>query len=143
MTYDLPSRLAEGATVVVGSGLAARQLEAFLTRSTHAERSNAWVSDAIEPYPSWTTALWSRAGNDSRQLLTTAQALALWRQIIDDSAVADRLINSHSASRWAAEAWQALSHWRIDPQAHVITRYAQQSYGNFRINRQIFAQAPC
>ena len=99
MTDDLPSRLAEGATVVVGSGLAARQLEAFLTRSTHAERPNAWVSDAIEPYPSWTTALWSRTGNDSRQLLTTAQALALWRQIIDDSAVADRLINSHSASR--------------------------------------------
>ncbi len=116
MTDDLPSRLAEGATVVVGSGLAARQLEAFLTRSTHAERPNAWVSDAIEPYPSWTTALWSRTGNDSRQLLTTAQALALWRQIIDDSAVADRLINSHSASRWAAEAWQALLHWRIDPQ---------------------------
>lgn len=116
MTDDLPSRLAEGATVVVGNGLAARQLEPFLTRTARAKRPDAWVSAAIHTFRSWTTALWSRTGDDSRQLLTAAQALALWRQVIDDSAVADRLINSHSASRWAAGAWQVLLHWRIDPQ---------------------------
>ena len=116
MRDDLPSRLAEGATVVVGSGLAARQLEPYLARTAPERRSNAWVGAAIHTYQSFTTALWSRTANDSRQLLTAPQALALWRQVIDNSAAADRLINSHSAGRWAAAAWQALCDWRIDPQ---------------------------
>ena len=115
MTDDLPSRLAEGATVVVGSGLAARQLEPYLARTASAKHPNAWVGAAIHTYQSWTTALWSRTAKDSRQLLTAPQGLALWRRVIDNSAAADRLINSHSASRWAAAAWQTLCHWRIDP----------------------------
>lgn len=116
MTHDLSNRLAEGATVVVGSGLAARQLEPFLARTASADRPGAWISAAIDTYQTWTKALWSRTANDSRQHLTAPQALALWRRVIDDSAVAERLISSHSASRWAAEAWQTLLHWRLDPQ---------------------------
>ena len=115
MISDLPNGLAEGATVVVGSGLAARQLEPFLARTAAATRSNAWVGAALPTYQTWTTALWSRTTADPRQHLTAPQSLALWRQTIDNSVVAERLINSHSASRWAADAWRALLRWRIEP----------------------------
>ena len=47
MVNDLPNRLADGAIAVVGSGLAARQLEPYLARQTPDKRSTAWVSASM------------------------------------------------------------------------------------------------
>ena len=121
MENNLPIRLADGAIAVVGSGLAARQLEPYLARLAGARPSDAWVSASIHSYPAWMTALWSRSASDSHQLLTARQSLALWRRVIDDSAVADRLISSRTATRWAAAAWQLLWQWRIDPRDLAAT----------------------
>ncbi len=115
MMDDLPSRLADGALVVVGDGLAARQFEPFLARAANGQRASVWVSASITTFENWTSSLWSENDNDPRRLLTSAQAQALWRQVIDESAEAERLINSYRASRWAADGWQRLWHWQVDP----------------------------
>ena len=121
MKNDLPIRLADGAIAVVGSGLAARQLEPYLARLAAARPSDAWVSASIHSYPAWLTALWSRSASGSHRLLTVRQSLALWRRVIEDSTVAGRLISSRTATRWAAEAWQLLWQWRIDPRDLAAT----------------------
>jgi len=121
MINDLPIRLADGAIAVVGSGLAARQLEPYLARQATTQPSDAWISAPIHSYQAWMTELWSRSASDSHRLLTAPQSQALWRRVIDDSAVADRLISSRTATRWAAAAWQLLWQWRIDPRDLAAT----------------------
>ncbi len=116
MINNLPSRLADGALVVVGSGLAARQLEPFLERTAKSDRSSAWVSAPISTYESWVASLWADGVDDSRQLLTPAQTRALWKRVVEESAEAGRLIGSDAASHWAADAWQRLWNWQVDPQ---------------------------
>jgi len=107
--------VASGATVVVGSGLAARQLEPYLERVAETERGAAWVSPPIQTYLSWTTALWEKTVTDSRQLLTVGQSESLWRRVIGNSTAGERLLNSSNASRWAADAWATLWDWQVDP----------------------------
>ena len=62
------------------------------------------VADPEQAFENWTSSLWSENDNDPRRLLTSAQAQALWKQVIDESAEAERLINSYRASRWHARA---------------------------------------
>ena len=115
MLNRLTNLAADGASLVVGSSLTARQLEPYLRRESATADPTAWVSPSIQTYRAWTTELWARTTTDSRQLLTNGQAEALWRRVIDDSASGRQLISSRNASRWAMEAWETLWHWRIEP----------------------------
>ena len=115
MLYDLSDRLDEGADIVVGSGLAARQLEASLIRHKLPSRGSATADATLSTFDSWAQALWRKTSSADRQLLTTAQTVALWRRIVADSPEADTLIGVESAANWAYDAWQRLWAHELDP----------------------------
>jgi len=109
--------LSDRATLVVSTGLAARQWEALLAAPAIASGASAWLTPAIVPYRAWAERLWLD-GDPSRAVpLRAPQALALWRRVIAESAESAELIGHRGAAEWAADAWQRLCHWRIDPRA--------------------------
>src|SRR5882672_404575 len=109
--------LSDRATLVVSTGLAARQWEALLAAPAIASGASAWLTPAIVPYRAWAERLWLD-GDPSRAVpLRAPQALALWRRVIAESAESAELIGHRGAAEWAADAWRRLCHWRIDPRA--------------------------
>jgi ATP-dependent helicase/nuclease subunit B len=113
MINDLSGQLADGANVVVNDGLAARQLEAYLARNSGRAQQRAWISDSIQTLDTWISSIWR--DEESRQVLTASQSLALWQRVIEESAIADRLVSVRSVSRWAADAHRTLLHWGLNP----------------------------
>ncbi|HEY5623278.1 MAG TPA: PD-(D/E)XK nuclease family protein [Gammaproteobacteria bacterium] len=115
MLEDLLSRLTDGAEVVTGSGLKARQLQTALTDEILAPGSVDATTARVESYSAWMTALWQKLAPGDRQLLTRGQSLALWRRTVTESDAAQGLIGCDSAAGWAADAWQRLWSHEIDP----------------------------
>ncbi|MGI9257983.1 MAG: hypothetical protein ACR2QQ_04040, partial [Gammaproteobacteria bacterium] len=115
MRYDLSDRLADGADIVVASGLAARQLEAFLIRGYLPSRGSAAAGSALTAFDPWLHGLWREHSAADRNVLTPSQIHALWRRIIADSPEADELIGVDSAAIWANDAWQRLWAYELEP----------------------------
>jgi ATP-dependent helicase/nuclease subunit B len=113
MIDDLPGQLADGANVVVSDGLAARQLEAYLALNAGRAQQRAWVSDSIQTVETWISSNWP--DQESRQVLSASQSLALWQRVIEKSATSDRLVSVRSVSGWAADAHRTLLHWGLNP----------------------------
>ncbi len=96
-------------------GVAARQFEAHLAQRQLAEGRTAWTGPAVLSYRAWTRALWTQhRSHDGRQLLTAGQVQALWRRIIEQSPISNRLIGSQNVVRWAIDAAQRLRDWQVD-----------------------------
>jgi len=115
MIKQINRRLASGTTVVVGSGLAAKQLESYLALDYQAEHSVAWIAPSILTYQAWTAELWNDGLGGGRHVLTASQSRSLWRQVIGNSTAGERLLDIDNAGRWAADAWATLWNWQIDP----------------------------
>jgi len=108
-------RPVERTTFVAADGVAARQLEGYLAQRQLDEGRTAWTGPSILSYRAWTNALWSNhIQEDDRQLLNPGQVRGLWRQIIESSAVSERLIGSRNVVHWAIAAAQRLRDWGVD-----------------------------
>src|SRR5262245_8332467 len=117
MPIEGSSGLSDRAILVVSTGLAARQWEAMLAAPQIAAGASAWLTPPVVPYRAWAEQLWL-GGDASRPVpLRAQQSLALWRRVIGESAESADLIGHRGAAEWAADAWQRLCHWRIDPRA--------------------------
>lgn len=117
MLSDGSGGLSDRAILIVPTSLAARQWEALLAAPEIASGASAWVTPAVVPYRAWAERLWLD-GDAARPVpLRAPQALALWRRVIAASAESAELIGHRGAAEWAADAWQRLCHWRIDPRA--------------------------
>ena len=115
MEITSSDQLTEGTTFVATDGVAARQFEAHLAQLQLAEGRTAWTDPAVLSYRAWTRALWiQHRSHDERHLLTAGQVQALWRRIIEQSPISNRLIGSQNAVRWAIDAAQRLRDWQVD-----------------------------
>ncbi len=108
------SRSSEGSTLVVANALAARQWEWQLGAARIAAGAGAWLAPPVLTYSSWLEALWLDADRQEA-LLTSSQALALWRQVIADSREGARLIAPEGVASWAAAGWLLMHQWRLEP----------------------------
>jgi probable DNA repair protein len=104
----------ERTTIVVASGLAARQWELHLSAAAIAAGRRAWVTPPIATYGTWLERVWQTAADARALPLGPAQAVALWRRIVADSTEGARLLDDRGAARWAAEAFELCSDWSVD-----------------------------
>jgi ATP-dependent helicase/nuclease subunit B len=102
-------------TLVVSGSLAAQQWEAHLATREVGQGTRAWITAPLIGYSAWLDNLWHSGSDPRPTALTSSQALALWRRVIGASSEAAALVGHEGAASWAAEAWQLLCHWRIDP----------------------------
>jgi probable DNA repair protein len=115
MTSDASSGLLDRATIVVRNSLAARQWEAWLATRELAASARAWLTPPVTSYRAFAESLVSAGDPDQPLPITASQANAIWRAVIADSAAGAELIGHGGAARWAAEAWELLLNWQIDP----------------------------
>jgi probable DNA repair protein len=105
----------ERSTIVVANALAARQWEHHLSAAEIAAGRAAWASPPVTSYGNWLDALSAATGDTAPLPLTPTQSLALWRRVINESRYAAELIGDIGVANWAAQAWELLHRWRIDP----------------------------
>src|SRR6185437_14012204 len=113
MNVLLPA-LADGAIAVTPNRRLARRIHAEFDLALAASGRRAWLTPMILPYTGWLATLWESLlarGNaaEPRTLLSTAQALALWQRVIEDSGAA--LADPRGAAALASEAWSHVHAW--------------------------------
>ncbi len=116
-----------GTEVVARDALAARQWELFL--ATGEGDARVWRTPPILGYRTW-LAERSNAVEHDHALLTPAQSAALWRRVVAGSADAAGLIDVAAPAEWAAQAWDALVGWRIEPRS-LAASADQPDFGAF------------
>ncbi|HJR70650.1 MAG TPA: hypothetical protein VKA43_11460, partial [Gammaproteobacteria bacterium] len=107
----------ERSTIVVANALAAQQWEMHLSAGQIAGRAPAWATPPLATYATWLDGLWTDHGGDRGEPLTVDQSAALWRRVLAESSESAELIGHAGAAEWAADAWQLLHRWRLDPAA--------------------------
>ena len=118
MTYSSIDPRIDATVVVASGGIAARQFEAYLARQHVLEGHNAWLAPVVQTRQAWATELWARHLDDGRrQLLTSGQADALWRRVIDESDDGHGLLGYRHGPALARAASQRLRDWNIDSAA--------------------------
>jgi len=117
MVSDLSRRTPDGVVIVVADGLASRQWEAYLAGDRIRRGETAWISPDVAGYRDWSTQLWLAGYHERAVPLTPLQSQALWRRTVADSKEGAALIGSEGAGDWAAEAWNLLCNWQLDPAA--------------------------
>jgi probable DNA repair protein len=105
----------ERSTIVVANALAAQQWEMHLSAAQIAGREAAWATPPLATYAAWLDALWNAHGGDRGEPLTVGQSAALWRRVLAESSESSELIGQAGAAEWAADAWQLLHRWQLDP----------------------------
>jgi len=103
-------------SIVVSGSLAVRQWEAHLSTRGISAGAGAWVTPPLISYSGWLESLWLGGRKPRPVPLTPPQSLALWRRVIGESAEGAELIGPAGAAEWAADAWQLLCRWGIDPE---------------------------
>jgi len=111
---DLLPALADGAIAVTPNRRLARRIHAEFDLALAASGQRAWPTAAILPYAGWLATLWESllardTAAEPRTLLSTAQALALWQRVIEDSGAA--LADPRGAAALASEAWSHVHAW--------------------------------
>lgn len=99
---------------VVRDALSGRQWEALLAGP---DTARAWLSPRMLTVDGWLTELFDATAPEPAATLSAAQSLALWRTVISNSTLGDALLEQRGAARWAAQAWQLLADWELDPEA--------------------------
>jgi probable DNA repair protein len=107
----------ERSTIVVANALAAQQWEMHLSAAQIAGRAAAWATPPLATYAAWLDSLWTDHGDDRGEPLTVGQSAALWRRVLAESSESAELIGQAGAAEWAADAWQLLYRWGLDPAA--------------------------
>lgn len=107
----------ERSTIVVANALAAQQWEMHFSAAQIAGREAAWTTPPLATYAGWLDTLWYAHGGDRGEPLTVGQSAALWRRVLAESSESSELIGQAGAAEWAADAWQLLHRWQLDPAA--------------------------
>lgn len=72
----------------------------------------AWPSLQILPLNRWAEQAYENLG-DSRLVLTDAQELYIWEQIIQESQLGEGLLNHYATAKLVKDAWKLLQQWRL------------------------------
>ncbi len=118
----LREAVANGASIVTATPGLARHLRQRLTQEQVLAGKRLWDTPLISDWERWQARLysrlsWSSGFDDTRQLLNSAQELALWERAIRSSAEEYLGLGVASAAQRAREAWQTMHKWRFpDPQ---------------------------
>ena len=113
---NLTEELERGATVVTPNRRLARDLKRRFDASQIGAGRALWATADIIPWGAWVERTFGELTRLSprHRPLVPAQELALWQQIIADSAHAHSLLDTASTARVAREAWQTQQEWRLD-----------------------------
>ncbi|MCO7223912.1 PD-(D/E)XK nuclease family protein [Pleionea sp. CnH1-48] len=108
-------KLAQGNAIWV---TASNRQSRFWLQEYHEYQSQsrpAWPSPRIVPWSAWTRYLLNQCAYHQSvpTLLTSAQSLWLWDEIIKQSQYADWLISSQQTAAKAYEGWQQLQQWQL------------------------------
>ena len=107
--------MVDATTVVASGGIAARQLEGCLARQRDLEGRSAWLTPVVQTRVAWATELWDRYLEDRRGLLlSSGQADALWRRVIEDCDDTHGLLGYRHGPALARAASRQLRDWNID-----------------------------
>lgn len=113
MTLDQFLQSAQAPALIVPDAIAASQWEAHLDRIGASPGGAVWLSPPITPLAGFIEDLWRDEG-DGTSLLSTEQSRALWRTVVEESSLSDRLVGTASAAAWAETAWRLIGNWGID-----------------------------
>ena len=108
---DLFASLAPGRIVLTATNRLARELRGRLARWHLEHGRQIWQTPEILPYSTWLAqqyqTLW-RGQTETQwpRLLTPAQELAVWEDVLQQSPEGRRLLNTGATARSAREAWQ-------------------------------------
>jgi probable DNA repair protein len=102
--------------VLTAGNRLARHLLGEYARDMLAQGIEVWETPDIHTWSSWLEELWRElceTGAADEVLLTSAQELALWEQIVEGWEHRDTLLSPSAAARMARDAWQLAQDWRL------------------------------
>ena len=123
MVYEGLFDPAAGPSLITRDALAGRQWEAHLRERSPEPDASAWLTPKILSLRAWQRERWSRHAHDPRLMLTAEQSDALWREVIDESPLAEGLLDVGGCARWSLDARTLLKEWNVEP-AGIGTRYS-------------------
>jgi probable DNA repair protein len=103
-------------TVLTAGNRLARHLLGEHARAMTAQGIESWEAPDILTWSAWLEDLWRElceTGAADEVLLTPAQELALWEQIVEDWERRESLLSSSAAARVARDAWRLAQDWRL------------------------------
>ena len=126
MRADLVRLLESGSTVLTPNRRLALHLKREFDALQLAAGRTVWPTPDILPWTAWLErcydeALHSEFGGDLPLLLSAAQELALWEEVIRASDLAATLLSPAPAATQCREAWKLVHGWRL----HVRLRNAE------------------
>ena len=116
VSATLNQLLSSGATVLTPNRRLARDLKRRFDAAQIASGFAVWPTADILPWSTWLERTFGELSRREvrQRLLSPAQELALWQQVIADSPSAHSLLDTEAASRVARDAWQVQQGWRLD-----------------------------
>jgi probable DNA repair protein len=113
---NLTEELASGATVVTPTRRLARDLKLRFDAAQIGAGRALWPTADILPWGTWIERTFGELTRLSpkQRVLGPAQELALWQQVIADSAHAHSLLDTGATARVARDAWQIQHEWHLD-----------------------------
>ena len=121
MDTQLYELLASGATLLTSSRRLAHAVRTEYATHGQARGRKVWLTPQVLPWSTFVrdTCFMQRATDSvALQLLSDAQALALWDDVVGASTAGQRLLNPAQAARAASRSWQRLYQYQI-PLAHL------------------------
>ena len=105
----------KGYTLVTASNRIAHHLKYQYAHQQLTAGKRAWESVDVLPWQSWLHRCWEACyfHQSDYLLLAPVQELALWQQAIDQSHQADKLLQTSTIARRAAEAWSLLCQYHV------------------------------
>lgn len=109
-----------GATVVTAGRRLARALTGRFGALERGAGRTAWAAPAILPWSAWIGEIWRAALYSERgpalpACLSAQAAEAVWERVIAKSPESGALLQLSATARAAAEAWELMHAWRLDP----------------------------
>lgn len=113
---ELTEELASGATVVTPNRRLARDLKRRFDAAQIVARRAVWPTADILPWGAWVERTYGELTRlaPRERPLSPVQELALWQQVIADSAYAHSLLDTAATASVARDAWQVQQGWRLD-----------------------------
>ncbi len=115
MDSEFVAKLTSGAILVVPHVYAAGRVEAAFALRQRAGGRSSFTTPSILTVEGWVNRLWQHAGERAEErLISRAQSLCLWEQIVAADDAGAPLLGVTQAARWAAGAWRDLQHFSVD-----------------------------
>ena len=104
----------EGALYLTANHRLAAHLRTLYGKQEQQAGRTVWRTPDVLPLSVWVEREWRRAW-PKQVLLSGAQALAVWEQIVAEDAQSASLMNPHQVAERAWSAWGLVRGWRLDP----------------------------